>query len=955
MRALLFLVLLTGATSLAASVTDFAARRAQAMTLEKNGQRAAARPWLEETLQLALTETGPTSTETLLTWQALALLAQRQNDFPRAGEALRQILAIQEKRQGPDHPAIATALYDVGWFYSNLGNYAQAQMFFEKALALRQRKGRKNLATAESLNSLGVLHENQGHSEIAERYYLEALEIQTALLGRNSVTTATTINNLATLYWSRDDYSQAEQYFTEALKIRERLRGPTALVTATSLNNLALLYGSLGDYRRAEQLFRRVLTIREKRLGEDHPFTLTTVHQLGLLYVEQQQYEKARPLLVRAAKQREQILGEEHPDTARSLFHLAWFYDRTGEYDKASPLHLRALAIRRKLLGETHPETTGSLSFLARHYHLIGDLTQARPLYLQAWTAEKAAGSEFSTAALQILENLSAAERDLGQTQEALKYARLALTVREKLVQNSFGFTSEAQRIDFQRTLKPYNLAATLGSTPDLARAIFRMKGVVLDSLLEDQAVARSSHDPEVRRLQERLQLVSYQLREAQMQTAPEKSPAPAIDQLQKEEWELQAEYARKLTSGGSVRRALQVEPSQIAARIPAGSILIEWIRYEEIQRHLQSVPSYGALLVLPGNRYQWIPLGPAAEIDQLIHRYQKCLRRRVGPAAIEKVLREGYDKLWQPLASALPPGTRHLILSPDAELNFVSFATLVDQSNQFLGEHHTLTYVSSGRDLLRNSAPPPSPRHLVIFANPAFSLGAPVAGPAANRTFGEVRLPALPGTKQEADFLQQHSGAWGLASKTFSGADASESALRQIHSPWILHLGTHGLLLPPGQPGDGAKLLNPMQRSVLAMAGAQKTLQAWDAGRLVSPENDGVVTAQEIAALDLTGSWLVVLSACDTGSGEAQAGEGVLGLRRGFISAGAQQVLLTLWPVSDAQTALFMEGFYQKALPSGKVREAFADAQRESLSKLRETEGLGVAAKLAGAFILSF
>ena len=144
------------------------------------------------------------------------------------------------------------------------------------------------------------------------------------------------------------------------------------------------------------------------------------------------------------------------------------------------------------------------------------------------------------------------------------------------------------------------------------------------------------------------------------------------------------------------------------------------------------------------------------------------------------------------------------------------------------------------------------------------------------------------------------------------------------------------------------------MNRSGLALAGAQKTLQAWAKGEVPPIENDGIVTAEDVGGLKLDSTWLVVLSACDTGSGEAKAGEGVMGLRRGFIQAGAQNLLMTLWPISDETTVQIMLDFYDAAFKSGNAPQALADTQRDWLVKLRKEHGLLEAVRLAGPFIMS-
>jgi CHAT domain-containing protein len=164
-------------------------------------------------------------------------------------------------------------------------------------------------------------------------------------------------------------------------------------------------------------------------------------------------------------------------------------------------------------------------------------------------------------------------------------------------------------------------------------------------------------------------------------------------------------------------------------------------------------------------------------------------------------------------------------------------------------------------------------------------------------------------------------------------------------------------MLFGPVQPSVGIPKFfdDPMHRSGFALSGAQTTLRAWERGETPPREDDGILTAEDVATLDLQGTWLVTLSACDTGSGQARAGEGVLGLRRGFIEAGAQNLLMTLWPISDEFTVQIMSDFYEAARKTGNASNALAAVQRDWLVKLRKEKGLAQSVSLAGPFIMNF
>jgi CHAT domain-containing protein len=342
-------------------------------------------------------------------------------------------------------------------------------------------------------------------------------------------------------------------------------------------------------------------------------------------------------------------------------------------------------------------------------------------------------------------------------------------------------------------------------------------------------------------------------------------------------------------------------------------------------------------------------------------------MRKRVREAALAEVLRGLYQSLCQPVLAALPGGIHRLIISPDGDLNFVSFATLLDAEDHFLADDFELNYVSSGRDLLRRPGLPPKSKRFVVFADPDYNhlpdaMAVKVRARAA--VTEDDLLPPLPGTEREAIFLQQEAKRDGLEAEVYRGADASETNLAGQDSPYVLHLATHGLYLSeddvpnlPVSADDGGKAFaaQPMTRSLLALAGAAVTLRDWKKGVFPPPENDGLLTAQKAAGLNLDHTWLVALSACDTGGGEARAGEGVLGLRRGFAEAGAQNLLMTLWMADDAETADLMEAFYREALRSGDAPGALARIQRASLDELRKKLGLSEAVRKAGPFILSY
>jgi CHAT domain-containing protein len=659
-----------------------------------------------------------------------------------------------------------------------------------------------------------------------------------------------------------------------------------------------------------------------------------------MLYRDLGQNEKAKPLLERALRIREKALGPDHWLTAQSLSNQAVLLEDAGDFVAAEPLFQRALKIDTRVLGQNH-ETTG------------GDL-----------------------------ERLAQLKIEQGKAKEAHEFAIQAARAQEKHLSDVLSFTSERQRLAFQQTTKPYKLFGTLGSARELAETVLRQKGVVLDSLLEDRLVAEASTDPKQREIVGQLAAAKQRMTQLVVEL-PSDSSEETRRQREHEKEKLSGQIEQlegslaRLTAGlGHGRRALSVTVEQVKAALPKQAALVELVRYGHYLGKSKEEARYGAVVIDANREPQWIPLGPTDEIEKNIRLYKKAMREKTDDAALARLLSTLYDQLWAPIEKILPDDSKTVIVSPDAELSFISFATLLRNDNRFVSEKYSIRYVASGRDLLRDTKAAPAPTTTMrIFANPDFAGGS--GTPAQEQTnamavrsfemreLENLSLPNLPGTEKEAASLEARARTSGWQPEVILGPNATEAELRKTNSPRILHLATHGFFLPEKRaavvPNTRSttevykgKLLNPMQRSGLALAGAQRTFQSWLRGEVPDTENDGVVTAEEVGALKLNGTWLVTLSACDTGSGEAKAGEGVMGLRRGFIQSGARNLLMTLWPISDEITVRIMSDFYEAAFKSGDAPQALSDAQRDWLVKLRNGQGLLAAVRFAGPFIMS-
>ena len=375
---------------------------------------------------------------------------------------------------------------------------------------------------------------------------------------------------------------------------------------------------------------------------------------------------------------------------------------------------------------------------------------------------------------------------------------------------------------------------------------------------------------------------------------------------------------------------------------IPAGAVLVEYFRYRPWQPKAKNLSSrwgvarYVVFLLKRQGALVAKDLGEAAPIEAAAEAFRRSLAERRND--VRQRARD-LDALILGKVRPLLADASALLISPDGALNLVPFAALVDQSGQYLIESCPLSYLTSGRDLLRRSTEASSREAPLILGNPDFggSFGSADRRGERKRAadMETMSFGPLPGTAKEVKAI---GAILGLPAKRILTKEAaSEGTVKAVRGPRILHLATHGFFLPdlpevplssaltPTPRSTAQRLEDPLLRSGLALSGFNRRQEAKDA-------NDGVLTALEVTGLDLWGTEVVALSACETGVGEVRSGEGVFGLRRALVLAGSQSQLMTLWQVADEPTQQLMVSWYSQLKQGVGRAEALYQAQLAAL-----------------------
>jgi CHAT domain-containing protein/Tfp pilus assembly protein PilF len=893
-------------------------------------------------------------------YESLRLNEASQND--KAIELASRALATREKILGTGHTDVATSLLALGASYWSKGDYTRAEDALQRALDTTAKiSGTETLDYADVLHALARVRFSKGEHEHAEQLNLRALSIREKAMGPDSLAAASSFQNLAVLYRTTNDLPKAEQLYLRALAIREKLLGPDHAEVSILLNNLGLLYYGAGDYDSAEPILQRSLAIKEKVFGPIHRQVGIALNNLGLVEWKRGAYEKAEAYHRRAMRVYEKVGGPESFGVGSSFHNLGIIYKEAGkDYPKAEEYYQRALAIWEKIYGEYDASIATALSSLGILYEAMGDYDRALKFHLRAQSIyERVLGpnNHYTLLSLRGLADVYAIKGDIDRSME---YQRRISAIEEKIIPLNLTTGSERQKIAyFTQLQKPdrvisfhVRLARDDGGTRDLAATkVLQRKGRVLDALSESRSALRRRFNPEDQALLDSLGDLNSRLARLVLSGPQKSSPEEHQNQvkaLEGEREKLEAEISRR--SAGFYEVSQPVTLATVRAAVPPDSALIEFAAYRPVDlkaaddKKAYGAPRYVAYVIRKQGEVRWTELGEAKKIDDAITALRQALR---DPARgdVRKLARAVDEKLMQPVRALVGDATQ-LLISPDGELNLIPFATLVDEQGRYLVERYALAYLTSGRDLLRLQTRRESKSPPVVVADPAFGEPALVAasagsgsradaGTRAQFNYSKVFFGPLPGIGAEVRALKEL-----LPQATFlTREQATEATLKRVSGPSILHVATHGFFLENDSPAGNrvaaqtrestrlgkwvARVENPLLRSGLALAGANH-------GR--SGDDDGVLTALEATTLDLWGTKLVVLSACDTGVGEVKNGDGVYGLRRALFLAGAESQLMSLWPVSDRSTRDLMAGYYQALVQNAGRGEALRKVQLKML-----------------------
>ena len=799
---------------------------------------------------------------------------------------------------------------------------------------------------------LGYVYTFSGLYSKADRCYGTALPAILNAYGEASREYQLTLGNYAALLMNQGKFDRAEEVLTSTVSaIQQSNWEEKDFQHYNALNNLSLAYQSLGQYASAESSFETILSSDSVLLGVDHPDFAITLSNLGQLYTDERKFEESERMLLGALEILRSGGDTNTISYAILLNNLARNYEKWGRHVQAIPLLEEALKIFENELGKKSPEYATALFNLGMANLAVNPSLGYAYLKKAATTRKKTLGVRHPVYA-ETLEKLSVYKWRQRNKKEVRKLMRELFANYYQQVEDFFPVLTEEEKSNlYFNKIKPSqeyyaswaineekNNPAELG---ELYSITLNTKGLILYATDKVRQRILQSGDSSLIGLYEnweaQKELLAFYY--SQNKTSQE------LDSLIRSSRNLEKELSRRSAIFSKEIIRPKVNWQDVQQALKPGEAAVEVVRfrkYEIDSLQFGKAISYAILILTPETK-----TGPVLVLmengDVLEDRFLSYYRNGI-QFKIENEY--SYGNYWETIHDALKRlKVNTIYLSTDGVFNKISLASIKNPfSQKYLIEELDIRLVTSTRDVLQPSTKKSSGQSSLLLGFPTYNLSDAVAqsrfkstqksglvsrsirGALSRFARGESGIASLPGTKREVEQISKLLSARNP--QTLTEMNATETNLKKVNNPDILHIATHGYFLEDLNSAE-LRTPNPLLNSGLILAGANNFILEGE--NPLHAEDDGILTAYEAMNLNLDETDFVVLSACETGLGVVQNGEGVYGLQRAFQLAGAKHIIMSLWPVDDEATQVLMSKFYGKWSESGDVRKAFQQAQLET------------------------
>jgi len=907
---------------------------------QKNGDIPKALEFFKSTLKIS--EEIGNKTGISGAYNSLGSIFHRIGDIQKALENYKRGLKINEEID--NKLGIANSLYNVGHIYGFLGNTSMQLDYLQKSLGLLKEIG-DDLGIASTLNTIGAVHQKLGNFNEAINYYSEGLIINEKI--GNKVGVSVSLLNTGVIYKNQGNIAEALENYQKGLTILQSLGNKAGISVA--LNNIAGIYSEQGLFSQAEENFKQCLKNAEE-MG-DKTGIAHALFNMAVLYKDQKNVSKSLDYHLKSVKIRQEI-GDKKGISA-SLNSIGGIYSDQDSLLKAEEYFSKGLRLCKEM--ESKQGVVQSLNKISANLVRQKKIPDAKSVCKQSLnlSLELNLHSEIKNAATQLYKIY------LKESQPDSAYHYLSLltsSLKESLNKNYFTF-SEREKESYFATMERdfmryYDYTALynkkMSALTDTAYNILLVnKGLSLKSTSAMRMAVLNSNDTLL--IKEYEQWLGLKKKITKLNESGKDTKKPEL-----EAGELEKRLVKNSNVFSDFEKVKNMDWKEVRNALKKGESAIEFIHYKSDIDTLHRM-IYAALIIKPQSQHpEMITLFDEAQLIKILGS-----KTETGDDYITGIYGKQnaanaklYNLIWSPLEKNLK-GIKTVYYSPSGLLHKISIGALNKNKNVYLCDNYRLELKSSTAKLVT-----PETYHftdqssIAMFGDIRYDTPLTLKDTAALLTW-----PYLEGTKTEAEKVVAILKSNNIKTIYSNGFNASEEEFK-IKAPQneVVHIATHGFFFPdPISNSEDVKtdkenqetakfrggrravgLLNfvnnrnAMMRSGLVFAGANEVWVREES----SDNEDGVLTAQEVATMDLRKTDLVVLSACETGLGDIKGTEGVYGLQRSLKMAGVKYIIMSLWQVPDAETAEFMEKFYTKLMKTKDIKTSFYQTQKEMRKK---------------------
>lgn len=884
-------------------------------------------------------------------WEELYKKAKENVEKKNYDEALqyaRQSLDAAAGEYGDSTVYHGKSCSKIAEIYFVTGNFDLAESYFIKTMNYYEKSvGRTNTGYASAVNNISVIYQYQGKIVEALELLELTLEIKKENVGEDNLSYAKSLNNLGRLYQETGKYQKAEEVLSKALEIKKDKESSDNISYAKSALNLALLYKTLGNYEKSLKYFNESVPVLRDKLGLEDPETSKAVINLGLVYVAAGKTNDAEKILNLVKRIETDEIGNSYPERAFNLYNLAMFYWAFDRVDETENYIEEALEIVRQKLGEQTPLYSSCLNSLGVIKWVNKDFDEAERFLAQAAELRKKYLGEKHPDYATTLHNLAGLQKDMGSYKSAEDNYRKAFNLYLDQIHEYFAFLSEDEKARYYMTLKERfemfdnYVISRYNENPDLLNDMYNFriatKAILLKSNLQVKRRISKSGDEELLEMYEKWQDTKKAL--AKAYTANFKTHGTSkskIDSLEQYSNKLEKELSKASKVFGEEYKEENKTWEDVRDALKEDEAAVEIIRFRYFERGWDNQIFYAALIVTDETRDHpdivFLNKGNELE-DKFSSNYRKSIKFRLDDDY-------SYESFWKKIDEKLGHKTS-IYVSPDGVYNRINMNSLQKEDGKYVLDEKYIRVVTNTAELIPGKVEKQKDERkdgAFLFGYPEFKMTGKKKGDKSeldvNDTLRSPTIPALPGTKDEIEKIGSILKKKKVRTELFMQEKATEKKVKEINNPFLLHIASHGYFLSDLQLTRRSKAFgvdidqahsNPLLRSGLLFSGAANYLTDYE---VKEEEENGILTAFEAMNLNLEKTNLVVLSACETGLGEVQNGEGVYGLQRAFRVAGAKNIIMSLWKVDDKTTQMLMTNFYENWVSGMDFMEAFKNAQ---------------------------